>query len=145
MKHIKLYEFFGPFGAAAGNTSRGPKTKVTIEFESENPDSKYGATAVGISSDPSEAATFALAAAYNFIINAENEVLDLEEATSMVMDNFMRDSDAHRAIMNLSKGTIKSDIFSDHGTESNASASVQRVGEGIDGGYIVDDYSEEFY
>lgn len=135
MKHIKLFEYFEPTGKDI------KKTKITISFNSQNPDVKYGAEVMGISENPTHAAIFALASGWNFVLGSEEEIHTIKKSYEILDSIYMDESQYMKQIYDIQSGKIERDIFGDHGTSSEASVNVEITEEDLqEGGKVLSSY-----
>jgi hypothetical protein len=83
MKHVKIFEEFtdqdlDDLMSDLYSVGLAGKNRIKIQFKSENPDYEMWGTAVGVSNDLRSAAEFALAAAWNYLINGDSDQSDRE-------------------------------------------------------------------
>ena len=120
------------------------KTKIKIKFDCQNPDAKYGATSVGVSEIPTEAATLALASAWRFIMNGNNtHKIDLED-TKEILEEFYTTEQLSEVLLDILEGKGE-DIFSDHGTSSETQIEILETSTEETGGVLTEYYENEFY
>jgi hypothetical protein len=83
MKHVKIFEEFteqdlDDLMSDLYSVGLAGKNRIKIQFKSESPDYEIKGTAVGVSNDLRSAAEFALAAAWNYLINGDSDQSDRE-------------------------------------------------------------------
>jgi hypothetical protein len=137
MKHIAIFEDF---------SSGGDQTKITIEFENENPDAVYGATVEGVGKTPSEAALMALAAGWKYCIDGEDrrEISSPEEAYEILDSVYTNKSDYEKDIIGLTTDQLEPDLFGDHGTTCSATSDMESVRNQPIGGFIVSGFFNDY-
>ena len=119
------------------------KTKIKIKFDCQNPDAAYGATSVGVSEIPTEAATLALASAWDFILNGNNDNVDLEDCKE-ILEEFYTPEQLSEVLLDILEGKGE-DIFSDHGTSSETQIEILETSTEETGGVLTEYYENEFY
>lgn len=138
MKHIKLFESFG---------DSNEKFRVTITLDSENPDASYGCEVEGIGDTLEEAARFAFALVCKFIVSGDDleslrDLSDFEDIT----ENIYSKAEVEEAISSIVQGKgLESDFFADHGTSSTNTVEVDTGRFPENGGFIIDQYSDNKY
>jgi hypothetical protein len=136
MEHLQIFETF----TSSQNTRPGGKFKATIEFDSSNPDAKYGATVIGVGNSPLEAAEFALAAAWSYATEGNTEGIKDSKQAYEILKGIYSDEELREIVNRAATGDIDSDIFGDHGTESDAWCEVDGTNGGENGGYVTHSY-----
>jgi hypothetical protein len=145
MQHIKLFEAFS-MGLQEG------KTMIEISIDGENPDAKYGCTAVGVGNSPREAAMFAIRVVCDWLQNSDDmvKIQNLDDFyDSVVTDFFPDENELKEVIEMIERGEIEKSVwgyspFSGHGDAvyADVEKSLASPADQI-GGYIEDSYLDQ--
>lgn len=164
MKHVKIFEEFteqdlDDLMSDLHSVGLAGKNRIKIQFKSESPDHEMKGTAVGVSNDLRSAAEFALAAAWNYLINGDSDQSDRElkvpdvittkEQVETVFDyldqmDFADSNSIEKEISELMQGKIGPQ-FQNLWDVTEASVTKDSVLKVPDGGTLEDAYLAEVF